>query len=101
VVSTLRNADWSELEQHKRPRHDAGVLSVLDTAVNPAGMTVAKSVPLSRLEVFHRPGLRAAGRWPVFWIDTAIAGPPGIDATGDLRLNLYIDALHDLCGGLA
>ena len=67
---------------------------MVGTTVNAAGMTLAKSVPLTRLDVFHDTRRGAARVWPVLCVDTAIANAPGIDATGDLRLRIDIGALR-------
>lgn len=100
-MTTSQHADREKFQHLRTTLETAGVRSVLGTTVNAAGLTLAKSVPLPRLETFYRTGLGAARVWPVFCIDAAIASTPGIDATGDLRLQIDIDALHDLGAGLA
>jgi glutamine synthetase len=69
--------------------------------VNASGLTLAKSVPVARLEAFHRVGLGVSPVWHVFCIDGAIAFTEDISAVGDLRLRLDLDALRDLGDGLA
>lgn len=101
AVSTARIADRAELDRLRGTLAATGVELVLGTTVNAAGLTLAKSVPLPRLDVFHRTGLGAARVWPAFCIDAAIATAPGIDATGDLRLRIDVDALRDLGDGVA
>ncbi|NYJ73530.1 glutamine synthetase family protein [Allobranchiibius huperziae] len=100
-MTTSQHADREKFEHLRTTLETAGVRAVLGTTVNAAGLTLAKSVPMPRFEAFHRTGLGAARVWPVFCIDAAIASAPGIDATGDLRLRIDIDALHDLGDGLA
>ena len=78
-----------------------GVRAIMGTAVNAAGVTLAKSVPLARLSKFHSVGLGAAPVWHVFCIDAAIAFAGGITAVGDMRLRLDADAVRDLGDGLA
>ncbi|MFJ2213754.1 glutamine synthetase [Streptomyces sp. NPDC101062] len=79
----------------------AGVRTVIGTAVNSAGLTLAKSVPVARLGAFHRNGMGAAGVWHVFCADGDIAFTDAIGAVGDMRLRLDLDGLRDLGGGLA
>lgn len=81
--------------------HEAGVQLVLGSMVNAAGITLAKSVPVARVDAFHRAGMGAAPVWHVFCIDGEIAFTDSISAVGDLRLRIDPDALHSLGGGLA
>ncbi|MFF5567059.1 hypothetical protein ACFY7Z_28990 [Streptomyces sp. NPDC012623] len=75
--------------------------TVIGTAVNSAGLTLAKSVPVARLGAFHRSGMGAAEVWHVFCADGDIASIDSIGAVGDLRLRLDLGAVRDLGGGLA
>ena len=100
-MTTSQHGDREKFQHLRTTLETAGVHAVLGTTVNAAGLTLAKSVPLQRLEAFHRSGLGAARVWPVFCIDAAIASVPGVDATGDLRLRIDIDALRDIGDGLA
>ncbi|MBO1753636.1 glutamine synthetase family protein [Allobranchiibius sp. CTAmp26] len=100
-MTTSQHADREKFEHLRTTLETAGVHAVLGTTVNAAGLTLAKSVPMQRFEAFHRTGLGAARVWPVFCIDAAIASAPGIDATGDLRLRIDIDAVRDIGNGLA
>ena len=100
-MTTPQHADREKFDHLRTTLEMTGVRAVLGTTVNAAGLTLAKSVPLHRLDVFRSTGLGAARVWPVFCIDAAIGSAPGIDATGDLRLRIDIDALRDLGNGLA
>ncbi len=91
----------SDLSSLRDMLTSSGVRSVMGTSVNAAGLTLAKSVPLARLDVFHRAGMGASPVWHVFCIDAAIAWTDTISAVGDLRLRLDIEAVRDLGGGLA
>ena len=48
-----------------------GVDTVIGTAVNPAGLTLAKSVPIARAAAFADPGLGTSPTWHGFCIDQA------------------------------
>lgn len=80
---------------------DDGVDIVIGSMCNSAGIALAKSVPLQRLNSFHAAGLGASPTWNVFCIDGAIAFTDAIGVVGDLRLRLDTDALHVLDGGVA
>jgi glutamine synthetase len=79
---------------------DRGVRTVIGTTVNASGMTLGKSVPLARLDAFHRAGLGCAPAWQVFCIDSGIAFTADISAVGDLRLRLDIEAARNIGDGL-
>ena len=91
----------SDLSSLRDKLTSSGVRSVIGTAVNAAGLTLAKSVPLARLDAFHSAGMGASPVWHVFCIDAAIAWTDTISAVGDLRLRLDIEAVRDLGDGLA
>ncbi|MFJ2115209.1 MULTISPECIES: hypothetical protein [unclassified Streptomyces] len=78
-----------------------GVHTVMGTVVNPAGITLAKSVPVARLDTFHRAGLGAAAVWHAFCADSGIAFSPSITAVGDLRIRLDAEVVRNLGGGVA
>lgn len=82
----------------QRELQDAGVRSVIGTVVNAAGLTLAKTVPLARLEAFHDAGMGAAPVWHVFTIDGGIAFTDSITPVGDLRLKIDIAGLRVLPG---
>ena len=79
----------------------AGVHALVGTVVNAAGLVLAKSVPIDRLTAFHRPGLGAADVWHVFCIDGGIAFTDAITAVGDQRLQIDLEGVRQLGGGLA
>ena len=70
-----------------------GVDTVIGTAVNPAGLTQAKTVPIRRTNTFADPGLGASPSWHAFVIDqTGIADVVGV--VGDQRLRIDLSALR-------
>jgi glutamine synthetase len=77
-----------------------GVNIVIGTAVNPAGLTQAKAVPIRRTNTFADPGLGASPSWHAFVIDqTGIADVGGV--VGDQRLRIDLSALRIIGDGLA
>lgn len=77
-----------------------GVDTVIGTAVNPAGLTQAKTVPIRRTNTFADPGLGASPSWHAFVIDqTGIADVVGV--VGDQRLRIDLSALRIIGDGLA
>jgi glutamine synthetase len=79
-----------------------GVGTVVGTIVNPAGLTLAKTVPLHRAPAFVEPGLGASPTWHGFTIDQAgIAFTDQISVVGDQRIRLDPDALRAIGNGLA
>ncbi|CPR06057.1 glutamine synthetase catalytic domain-containing protein [Mycobacterium bohemicum DSM 44277] len=79
-----------------------GVDTVIGTVVNPAGLTLAKTVPIRRTNAFADPGLGASPSWHVFAIDqTGIAFTPTVGVVGDQRLRLDLSALRMIGDGLA
>lgn len=79
-----------------------GIETVLGTVVNPAGLTLAKTVPSRRLSAFADPGLGASPVWHVFAIDqTGIAFTKDMGVVGDERIRLDLTALRTLGDGLA
>jgi glutamine synthetase len=80
----------------------AGVITLIGTVVNAAGLVHAKTVPLNRLSAFANPGLGASPVWHVFTIDQAgIAVGGAIGVVGDQRIRIDTDALRILGDGLA
>jgi glutamine synthetase len=80
----------------------AGVITVIGTVVNAAGLVHAKTVPLSRASSFANPGLGASPVWHVFTIDQAgIAVGGAIGVVGDQRIRIDANALRILGDGLA
>jgi glutamine synthetase len=77
-----------------------GVDTVIGTAVNPAGLTQAKTVPIRRTNTFADPGLGASPSWHAFVIDqTGIADVAPV--VGDQRLRIDLSALRIIGDGLA
>jgi len=79
-----------------------GVDTVIGTVVNPAGLTLAKTVPIRRTNTFADPGLGASPTWHAFAIDqTGIAFTTDVGVVGDQRLRLDLSALRIVGDGLA
>ena len=79
-----------------------GVVSVVGTVVNPAGLTHAKTVPLRRVNAFADPGLGASPVWHVFTIDqTGIAFTADLGVVGDERIRIDLTALRHIGDGIA
>ncbi|OBH88417.1 glutamine synthetase family protein [Mycobacterium sp. E2733] len=79
-----------------------GVDTVIGTVVNPAGLTLAKTVPIRRTNVFADPGLGASPSWHAFAIDqSGIAFTPEVGVIGDQRLRIDVSALRIVGDGLA
>ncbi|AKN18685.1 glutamine synthetase catalytic domain-containing protein [Mycobacterium haemophilum DSM 44634] len=79
-----------------------GVDTVIGTAVNPAGLTQAKTVPIRRTNAFADPGLGASPSWHAFAIDqTGIAFTENVGVVGDQRLRIDLSALRIIGDGLA
>lgn len=79
-----------------------GVDTVIGTVVNPAGLTLAKTVPLRRTNTFAEPGLGASPSWHAFAIDqSGIAFTDDVGVVGDQRLRLDLSALRIVGDGLA
>ncbi|HVQ51308.1 MAG TPA: glutamine synthetase family protein [Mycobacterium sp.] len=79
-----------------------GVATLIGTVVNPAGLTLAKTVPLRRMGTFADPGLGASPVWHVFAIDqvgTVFGDRTGV--VGDQRIRIDLSALRILGDGLA
>lgn len=76
--------------------------TVVGTIVNPAGLTLAKTVPARRASTFIDPGLGASPTWHGFAIDRCgIAFTDDISVVGDQRLRIDPDCLRPVGGGLA
>ncbi len=75
---------------------------LIGTVVNPAGLTLAKVVPASRVAAFADPGLGASPTWHGFAIDqTGIAFTDDISVVGDQRVRIDPAGVRPLGGGLA
>jgi glutamine synthetase len=80
---------------------ERGVRLVLGTAVDMAGVTRAKAVPLDRLAAFVDVGMGASPSWNVFCVDFGIAFTPELGVIGDLRLRIDPDRLTVVDEGIA
>lgn len=100
-MTHITTDDESAVARAQRKLQDAGVRTVIGTVVNASGVTLAKSVPLARLDTFHQAGMGAAPVWHVFTIDGGIAFTDSITPVGDMRLKIDIAGLRVLRGGLA
>ncbi len=79
-----------------------GVDAVIGTVINPAGLTLAKTVPIRRTHAFADPGLGASPVWHAFAIDqTGIAFTDHNGVVGDQRIRIDLSALRILGDGLA
>ncbi len=79
-----------------------GVDIVIGTVVNPAGLTLAKTVPIRRTNTFAEPGLGASPSWHAFAIDqSGIAFTDEVGVVGDQRLRIDLAALRIIGDGLA
>src|SRR3981189_892440 len=79
-----------------------GGATLIGTVVNPAGLTLAKTVPLRRMGTFADPGLGASPVWHVFAIDqvgTVFGENTGV--VGDQRIRIDLSGLRILGDGLA
>jgi glutamine synthetase len=75
---------------------------IIGTIVNPAGLTLAKTVPAGGAARFVDPGLGASPTWHGFVIDQAgIAFTDDISVVGDQRVRIDADALRVIDDGLA
>ena len=74
---------------------------ILGTIVNPAGLTLANTVPASGVGRFTDPGLGASPTWHGFAIDrVGIAFTDDISVVGDQRVRIDADALRAIDDGL-
>jgi glutamine synthetase len=79
-----------------------GVATLIGTVVNPAGLTLAKTVPLRRMGAFADPGLGASPVWHVFAIDqVGTVFGDGTGVVGDQRVRIDLSGLRILGDGLA
>ncbi|GBE67137.1 glutamine synthetase GlnA [Mycobacterium sp. MFM001] len=79
-----------------------GVDAVIGTVVNPAGLVLAKAVPIRRTNTFAVPGMGASLVWHAFTIDqTGIAFTDNIGVVGDQRVRIDPSALRIIGDGLA
>lgn len=75
--------------------------NLIGTVVNPAGLTLAKVVPINRVPAFADPGLGASPTWHGFAIDqTGIAFTEDISVVGDQRVRIDPAAVRQLDAGM-
>ncbi len=76
--------------------------TVVGTIVNPAGLTLAKTVPIERATAFIDPGLGASPTWHGFAIDqSGIAFTDAISVVGDQRIRIDPEGLRSIGDGMA
>lgn len=85
-----------------KTRHTDGIDLIVGTVVNPAGLTLAKTIPASGVGRFADPGFGASPTWHGFAIDqTGIAFTDDISVIGDQRVRIDVDALRVIDDELA
>src|ERR1700682_4101043 len=79
-----------------------GGATLIGPCASPAGLTLAKTVPLRRMGTFADPGLGASPVWHVFAIDqVGIVFGENTGVVGDQRIRIDLSALRILGDGLA
>ncbi len=78
-----------------------GVSLLLGTALDFAGVTRVKGVPVRRLRAFCQAGMGASPTWNVFCAENGVATTPAIGVAGDLRLRLDPAEVRVIDDGLA
>lgn len=86
---------------YARALHDSGVELLVGTALDFAGVTRSKAVPIRRLAGFVESGMGASPSWVVFCADNGIAFTDDIGVSGDLRLRLDAASVRPIGDGLA
>ena len=90
-----------ELDATARDLAEEGVELLVGTALDFAGVTRSKAVPMRRLRSFATSGMGASPSWVVFCADNGIAFTSGIGVSGDLRLRLDPSRLRAIGDGMA
>lgn len=90
-----------ELDELTQRLTGEGVTLLVGTALDFAGVTRAKGVPLRRLGTFHKAGMGASPSWLVMCVDNHIALTSAIGVEGDLRLRLDASKVRRIDAGLA
>ncbi|KHK97327.1 glutamine synthetase [Microbacterium mangrovi] len=93
--------DASDLDALARSLAEAGVDLLVGTALDYAGVTRSKAVPVRRLRSFVTSGMGASPSWVVFCADNGIAFTSGIGVSGDLRLRLDPSRLRAIGDAMA
>jgi glutamine synthetase len=78
-----------------------GVSLLLGTALDFAGVTRVKGVPVRRLRSFCESGMGASPTWTVFCAENGVATTEAIGVVGDLRLRLDPSEVRVIDDGLA
>jgi len=89
------------LDDTVRALRDHSVELLVGTALDFAGVTRSKAVPLRRLSSFVNSGMGASPSWVVFCADNGIAFTSDIGVSGDLRLRLDAAAVRPIGDGMA
>ena len=89
-----------ELDATARDLAEEGVELLVGTALDFAGVTRSKAVPMRRLRSFATSGMGASPSWVVFCADNGIAFTSGIGVSGDLRLRLDPSRLRAIGDGM-
>ncbi|GAA4477564.1 glutamine synthetase family protein [Microbacterium panaciterrae] len=90
-----------DLDDFVRSLRESGVDLLVGTALDFAGVTRSKGVPVRRLPSFASSGMGASPSWVVFCADNGIAFTPGIGVSGDLRLRLDPAMVRPIGDGMA
>jgi glutamine synthetase len=90
-----------DLEALADSLRERGVDLLVGTALDFAGVTRTKGVPVRRLPSFATSGMGASPSWVVFCADNGIAFTSGIGVSGDLRLRLDAAMVRPIGDGLA
>lgn len=90
-----------DLDATSRALAEAGVDLLVGTALDYAGVTRSKAVPVRRLRSYVESGMGASPSWVIFCADNGIAFTSAIGVAGDLRLRLDPTRLRIIGDGLA
>lgn len=97
----LTPAGQPDIEALVHELENDGVSLLLGTALDFAGVTRVKGVPVRRLRSFCESGMGASPTWNVFCAENGVATTPAIGVVGDLRLRLDPNELRVIDDGLA
>lgn len=101
VTNPTEGSTRDELEELTLRLEAEGVALLVGTALDFAGVTRSKGMPIRRLASFHETGAGAAPSWVVFCVDNGLAFTGAIGVTGDLRLRLDARQVRRIDEGLA
>lgn len=94
-------ASQPDIDVLARELADEGVSLILGTALDFAGVSRVKGVPVRRLRSFCETGMGASPTWNVFCAENGVATTPAIGVAGDLRLRLEPAEVRVIDDGLA